>query len=733
MIGTDKFGHVYPGATLPFGFVQVSPDTKITGWDGCSGYHYSDSNLFGFSFNHLTGTGCLDLGNVLLIPTVGELKLTPGKAPGDGYRARFSHDQEITRPGYYSVFLPDYRVKVELTATTRVGMQRYTFLDATNAHVVLDLWHGIGNVPTKAMVTIENDHTISGYRMSDERGFGGYKAYYFVAEFSRPFKAAGIRLSGKDIEDRQAVGRDIKAHFDYATRVGEQLEARVALSTVSVEGARRNLRAEMSTWNFDRLVASARNEWAKALGEVEVETEDANLKQTFYTALYHMHTAPIIFNDVDGQFRGPDCQVHTAKGFNYYTELSVWDTFRAEQPLMTLVEPGRVNDVVNTMLTQYKLLAEQMLPNCAYGGKETYCMICNPSIPVIADAYAKGFRGWNPNEALAAMVGAAERNDEKHRAFIGFDAYRHQGWIPTSTSDTTPDRMRQSVSKVLEFGYEDACLARFARSLGREDVAKTYAERSTNWQNVFDVSVGFMRGRSTNGDWVTPFDPNRINFHDYTEANAWQYNFFVPHNVPGLIQAMGGDEKFVAKLDELFDTKAEIPNPWADVTGLIGMYAHGNEPCHHVAYLYNYAGQPWKTQSRIRQVAKLYDNTPAGLCGNDDCGQMSAWYVFTAIEFYPVDPAIGVYVIGSPLVDKATIKLDSKYYKGGTFTVVAKNNSAWNPYIQSASLNGHPLTRSWITHEEIVAGGTLELTMGPVPNRAWGAAPADRPAQPLVP
>ena len=732
MIGTDKFGHVYPGATLPFGFVQVSPDTKITGWDGCSGYHYSDSNLFGFSFNHLTGTGCPDLGNVLLIPTVGELKLTPGKAPGDGYRARFSHDQEITHPGYYSVFLPDYRVKVELTATTRAGMQRYTFLDATNAHIVLDLWHGIGNVPTKTMVTLENNRTISGYRMSDERGFGGYKVYYFVAEFSRPFKAAGIRLGGKDIEDRQAVGRDIKAHFDYATRAGEQLAVRVALSTVSVEGARRNLRAEMSTWNFDKLVKSARNAWKKTLDNIQIETEDANLKQTFYTAMYHVHTAPIVFSDVDGQFRGPDCQVHTAKGFNYYTELSVWDTFRAEQPLMTLVEPGRVNDIVNTMLTQYKLLAEQMLPLCVYGGKETYCMIGNPSIPVIAEAYRNGFRGWDPNEALAAMVGASERNDEKHDAFAGIGYYRSQGWIPTKVSTNNSSRW-QSVSKVLEFGYEDACLARFARSLGREDVAKIYAERSTNWQNVFDASTGFMRGRYTNGDWVTPFDPNRINFHDYTEANAWQYNFFVPHNVPGLIQAMGGDEKFVAKLDELFDTKAVIPNPWADVTGLIGMYAHGNEPCHHVTYLYNYAGQPWKTQARIRQVAKLYDNTPAGLCGNDDCGQMSAWYVFTAIGFYPVDPASGVYVIGSPLVDKATIKLDSKYYKGGTFTMVAKYNSAQNPYIQSASLNGHLLTRSWITHEEIVAGGTLELTMGPVPNRTWGAAQADRPAQPLVP
>ena len=730
LIGTDATGHVCPGATVPFGFVQVSPDTRITGWESCAGYHYSDSNLLGFSFNHLTGTGCPDLGNVLLIPTVGDIKLIPGKQPSEDYRARFSHDQETARPGYYSVFLPDSKVKVELTATTRVGLQRYTFQEATNAHVIMDLWHGIANHPYEAMLTVENDHTVSGYRKTV--AFGGDKVYFFVAEFSRRFDTAGIKLEGKDFQGKQALGRDIKAHFDYQTKAGQQLVVRVALSTVSVEGARRNLRAEVSTWNFDKVATSARNTWKNTLDNVQIETKDANLKQTFYTAMYHVHTAPIVFNDVDGQFRGPDCQVHQVKGFEYYTELSVWDTFRAEQPLLTLLQPRRVNDIVKTMLTHYKLEAAQMLPNCAYGGKETYCMIANPSIPVITEAYRKGFRDWDPNEALADMVGASERNDDKHDAFTGIEYYRSQGWIPTQISTNNANRW-QSVSKVLELGYDDACVARFARWLGREDIAKIHAKRSTNWQNVFDTSIGFMRGRTNNGDWVTPFDPNRVNFNDYTEANAWQYNFFVPHNVPGLIKAMGGDDKFVAKLDELFDTKGVIPNPWVDVTGLIGMYAHGNEPCHHVAYLYNYAGQPWKTQSRVRQVAKLYDNTPAGLCGNDDCGQMSAWYIFTVLGFYPVDPSSGVYLIGSPLVDKATLALDSRYYKGGTFTLIAKNNSPQNPYIQSARLNGKPLSRSWITHEEIVAGGTLELTMGPIPNRAWGAAQVDRPAQTLTP
>ncbi|MGD0743578.1 MAG: GH92 family glycosyl hydrolase, partial [Verrucomicrobiota bacterium] len=605
MVGTDGHGHTFPGAMAPFGFVQVSPDTRVRGWDACSGYHYSDSSLYGFSMTHLSGTGAPDLGNILLMPTVGALKLTPGQTPGEGYRTRFSHDQEVARPGYYCVFLPDYQVKVELTATTRVGMQRYTFLDATNAHVVLDLWHGIGNEPTETMLTIENDHTISGYRKSDPTSFGGYKVYYFVVQFSRPFEVAGISQDGKDIAGKQAVGRDIKAHFDYSTKAGGKLVMKVALSTVSVEGARMNLKAEMATWNFDKVAAAARRQWSAALNQLRIETEDAHLRRTLYTALYHTMMAPIVINDVDGRFRGPDCQVHPAKDFNYYTDLSVWDTYRAEQPLLTLVQPGRVNDIVKTMLTQYKLLGEQMLPLCAYGGKETYCMFGNPSVPVIAEAYAKGFRDWDADEALADMVGVMQRNDDKlmefilptntytnyrrqggdvsapkfaHRHdFVGNSEYLRLGWVPSYDNGV----YLQGVSKTLEFAYEDACVARFARLLGREDIAEVYAAHSTNWQNVFDASTGFMRGRYANGDWVTPFSPYAVKFHqDYAEANAWQVSFAVPHNVPALIQAFGGDEKFVARLDELFDTPTSaIPRPFdLDVSGLIGLYCAGNEP-----------------------------------------------------------------------------------------------------------------------------------------------------------
>jgi predicted alpha-1,2-mannosidase len=718
MIGTAEHGHVYPGATVPFGMVQLSPDTRDKTWDGSSGYHYSDSSILGFSHNHLTGTGCPDLGNVLLMPTVGTLRLTPGAQPGDGYRARFSHADEVSRPGYYSVLLPDYQVKVELTATARAGFHRYTFPATDAGHVVVDLQHGIGNNVTDAQLTIEDNRTASGYRRSE--GWGGGKAYFFVLEFSRPFDSAGVAQADKDVAGRQTTGKETKGHFEFKTTAGERILARVGLSTVSVDGARKNLRAEIPNWDFDAVAKAARKQWNHALGVLDAETADPNLKQTFYTSLYHTLVAPTLLSDVDGQFRGPDGAVHQTDGYDYYTELSLWDTFRAENPLLTLIQPERVNDFVNTMLAHYKIFGQHTLPVWPEGGKETWCMIGNHAIPVIVDAYLKGFRQYDANEALDDMTAATELNREQ------LDQYREQGFIPTGDH-------AQSVSKVLEYSYDDACIARLARALGRNDIAELHAKRAQYWENVFDPSTGFMRGRNADGSWVTPFgkaEMNSITFNEYTEANAWQYNFFVLHNVPGLIAKLGGDAPFTARLDEMFDTKEEIPNLHLipDVTGVIGMYAHGNEPVHHVAYLYNYAGQPWKTQTRVRQVANtLYTNTPGGICGNDDCGQMSAWYVFTALGFYPVDPTSGIYVLGSPLLDKATLHLNSKFAKGRSFTVVAKNNAPDHPYIQSATLNGKPLARSWISNAEIVAGGKLVLAMGAEPNQTFGAASQDRP------
>ena len=724
LIGTDAHGHVYPGATVPFGMVQLSPDTRDNGWDGCSGYHYSDTRILGFSHNHLTGTGCGDLGNILLMPTVGTVKLTPAAKPGEGYQSRFSHADEVARPGYYSAFLSDYQVKVELTASARAGVHRYTFPATDDAHVIVDLQHGIGNGATEAQLTIEGDRAASGYRKSS--GWGGPKVYYFALEFSRPFHSAGVAQADKDVVGNQSTGKETKGHFDFKTKAGERILVRVGLSTVSVESARANLRAEIPHWNFDAVAAAAHKQWEKALAVIAVETPNRDLQQTFYSALYHTLVAPTLLSDVDGRFRGPDGKVHQAKGFDYYTELSFWDTFRAENPLLTLIQPGRVDAFVNTSLEHFRIFGQNTLPVWPEGGKETWCMIGNHSIPVIVDAYLKGFRDWDAPEALNDMIASTDKNREQLKD------YRDKGYIPTG-------RGVQSVSKVLEYAYDDACIGRLAQALGKNELAAKYFQRSQSWTNVFDPTTGFMRGRRADGSWVTPFgekEINSINFDEYTEANAWQYNFFVPQDVPGLIAKLGGDEKFVARLDEMFDTKQTIPNLASipDVTGVIGMYSHGNEPDQHVPYLYNYAGQPWKTQARVRQIAHtLYSNQPDGICGNDDCGQTSAWFVFSALGFYPVDPASGIYILGSPLVDKAVVKLDSKHYKGSAFTVIAKNNSAANPHIQSALLNGKPLTRSWISQAEVAAGGKLVLTMGPTPNKAFGSAPADRPPVSLPP
>ena len=721
MIGTADHGHVFPGATVPFGMVQVSPDTRDGSaddayQDGSAGYHYSDTSIMGFSHNHLTGTGIGDLGNVLLMPTVGELKLVAGKEAGQGYRARFSHEEEEARPGYYRVFLPDSKINVELTATARVGVHRYTFPEATNSHVILDLWHGIGRAnrsrPTDSALTIEDERTVSGFRRS--RGWGGDKVYFFVLEFSRPFDAAGLVSGQKEVEGKLARGTNLQGHFEFKTKAGEKIVTRVALSAVSVEGARKNLRAEVTTWDFDAIAAAANAQWEQALGTIRMQSGDKGFLETFYSAFYHVFLAPTLLSDVDGQLRGPDTNVHQVVGFEYYSELSLWDTFRAEHPLLTLVQPNRVNDMVSTMLAHYTFFGQQALPVWVESGKENWCMIGNHSIPVIVDAYLKGFRKWDASEALADMIATTEGSRAQ------MPEYRTNGCVASRKN-------AEGVSKTLEYAYDDACIARFAKALGREDVADRYAKCANNWQNVFDSDTGFMRGKTGEGGWVTPFNPNAIVTDSYTEENAWQ-SYFVPHDVPHLIAKMRGDEKFVARLDQIFESKEAIVNFSEDVVGLIGMYAHGNEPCHHYAYLYAYAGQPWKTQARIRQICKaLYNNTNAGMCGNDDCGQMSAWYVFSALGFYPADPCGGVYVLGSPLAEQATIELAPPYYKGGQFTVTAKDNSPENVYIQSASLNGKPLTRTWITHDQIANGGTLLLQMGSTPNRTWGVASADRP------
>ncbi len=597
IIGTAEHGHVFPGATVPFGMIQLSPDTREGTWDGSSGYHYSDKTILGFTHNHLSGTGIPDLGNILLMPTIGSLKMSVGKSPDDGFQARFSHSDETARPGYYAVRFPDSQIQVELTATARTGLHRYTFSQSDQSHIILDLVHGVSSTPNDAMITIEDDHTITGYRTAG--GWGGDKTFFFVAEFSKPFDAFGLESNGKPGEGKVVNEKNVRAHFDFKTKAGEQILVRVALSTVSVDGARRNLAAEQTGWDFDATAAAAKKLWEQALAPIRIESADPKLRETFYTALYHTMVAPTTLSDVDGKVRGPDGKVRDTGGFTYYTELSLWDTFRAENPLLTLTQPARVNDFIKTMLAHYRYYNHKTLPIWVNAGKETGTMIGNHAIPIIAEAYAKGFRDWDAQEALADMIASVDGNQNFQ------DRYRQLGYVPIRPAPSGRGNAgaRQSTSRTLEYAYDDSCIARFAKMLGKDDAP--YAQRAGNWKNVFDASTGFMRGKLDTGDWIAPFDPSRIDFEAFTEANAWHYTFFVPQDVPGLIQVMSSNDAFIAKLDACFDSTDKITNLLSDVTGLIGMYSHGNEPCHHMAYLYSYAGRPDKTQSRVRQVASV--------------------------------------------------------------------------------------------------------------------------------
>lgn len=711
IVGTAEHGHVYPGATVPFGMVQLSPDTRLDTWDGCSGYHYSDKTIMGFSHTHLTGTGCADLGDIRVQPIRGEI---PPKK-GYGRPQAFSHDNEIATPGYYCVTFTDPKIKAELTATAHGGFHRYTFPQGATPRLLIDLGNGIASDPLEGKFVVENDTVISGYRHS--HGWANDKTFYFVAEFSRPMKSYGFLENDKPVpgNPKEAKGVWFVGHFEFEDSAKPVL-MKIGISAVSVDAARKNLAAEIPTMDFDATAAAAKKAWADVLGVIEIQTKDPAVRETFYTALYHSSVAPILFNDADGGYQGLDHKAHPNEGFQNYCTFSLWDTFRAEHPLLTIYQPQRVDDFIGSMLAHYRQFGQHSTPIWSLAGNETWCMIGYHSIPVIVDAYKKGFRHYDVEAIYAAMRDTAmqDRNELKE--------YRERGYVTSAQG-------RQSVSRTLEYAYDDWCIAEMARMLGKKEDAELFAKRAENYRNLFDSSVGFMRGKKADGTWREPFDPREVQFDDYTEATSWNYTWFVPQNVPALIELIGGDEKFCAKLDQMFAESSGVLTKIPDLTGLIGQYVHGNEPCHHVAYLYNDAGAPWKTQARIRDImTKLYDNTPGGICGNDDCGQTSAWYVLSALGFYPVNPANGVYVIGSPVVDKAVIHLDPKYYKGKTFTIVAENNSPKNVYIQSATLNGKPLTRSWFTHEELAAGGELVLKMGPEPNRDWGKNATDRPS-----
>jgi predicted alpha-1,2-mannosidase len=708
LVGTGEHGHTFPGATTPFGLVQLSPDTRTNTWDGCSGYHYSDSVILGFSHTHLSGTGASCLGDILLMPATGEVQLNPG-VPGDGYASRFSHATENATPGYYRVFLETPRVTAELTATARCGFHRYTFPTSDESHFILDLVHGIGNTPIEATLEVENNHTVSGSRTS--QGWGGKRTVYFVMEFSRPFESCGIQQDGKFLPPNtaKADGQDVKAWFNYKTTAKEAILVKVGISGTSVAGAQKNLETEIPNWDFDAIRAATARQWQRELGAIDVKTFDPHIRATFYANLYLTAIAPNLFDDVDGAYRGYDSQNHTGTGFQNYSTFSIWDIYRTEWPLLMLLHSERIDDMVQSMLAEYQQLGRQTLPVWPLWGNETWCMPGYHSADMIAAAYLNGFHGFAAETAFHDMHTTAMQDRR------GLDAYRERGYGPLT-----------SIS--LEYTVDDWCIGRMAQALGHNEDASLFYRRSANYCNLFDRSTGFFRARLDNGQWREPFDPLGMVNDQYSEADAWQYAFYIQHDVPGLIRLFGGNERFIQKLDQLFTTNSIIHTRIPDLSGRIGQYIGGNEQSGHIGYLYDYAGAPYKTQYWVRQaMTRLYNDTPAGEPGNVDCGQMAAWYVFSALGFYPVNPGSGVFVIGSPLVSKAVIHLTGEKYHNRSFTIIARHNSPQNIYIQSATLDGKPLLKPWFTWQQLVAGGTLKVVMGSHPNPAWGSALEDAP------
>ncbi|HEU4511260.1 MAG TPA: GH92 family glycosyl hydrolase, partial [Pyrinomonadaceae bacterium] len=709
LIGTAGHGHTFPGAIVPYGMVQLSPDTRLTGWDGCSGYHYSDSIIYGFSHTHLSGTGISDYGDILLMPTIGEVHFNALKDGGTekGYASRFQHRNETARAGYYSVKLDDENILVELTATTRVGMHRYTFSTSDKANIIIDLTHRDKVLDSGLRIT--GDRTVVGWRRSE--AWAKDQIVYFALEFSQPFTSYGVSFEDKVFEGmREARGRSVKSYFRFKTQAATPVLVKVGISSVDVDGALKNRRAELNHWNFDKVRADATAAWNAELNKIQVTGGTAAQLTNFYTALYHVMTAPNVFMDVDGRFLGRDFKIHRADDFTNYTVFSLWDTFRAAHPLYALIDRKRTREFINTFLVQYRQGGR--LPVWELAANETDTMIGYHAVSVIADAAVKGITDRLALEkAFVAMKHSAELRE--HR---GLGAYIDKGFM-------SMEEERESVSKVLEYAYDDWCIAQVARMLGETEDYKRYSARAQSYKNVFDPAVGFMRARS-NGNWLEPFDPREVTF-GFTEANSWQYTFFAPQDVSGLVELMGGREKFAAKLDELFTADSRTTGrEQADITGLIGQYAHGNEPSHHMAYLYNYVGQAWKTQFRVRQIMdQFYKPVPDGLIGNEDCGQMSAWYVLSAAGVYPVTPGSTVYAIGTPLFTEVRFNLEN----GKSFVIRAGDVSDRNIYVQSATLNGKRYDKSFLLHDVFVSGGELVFQMSSQPNRKWGVGPGNEP------
>lgn len=691
-IGTGGHGHTFPGATLPFGMVQLSPDTRLDGWDGCSGYHYSDSVIYGFSHTHLSGTGVSDYGDILLMPT-NAVVFNNGANGDDGYSSVFSHENEEAQAGYYKVKLDDTDIAVELTTTSRAGIHRYQFPSSGNQVIILDLEHRDKLIDHKLEKT--SSTTLSGYRFS--KAWADDQRLFFHIEFSHPILKA----------DYVSDSNPTKAAFTIQNSDNEPVTVKVGISPVDESGAKRNVNEEMGTLTFDEVREKARDAWNAQLSKIAIEENDLDRKTIFYTALYHTMIAPNLYQDVDGRYRGMDLKIHHTDSFDYYTVFSLWDTYRAAHPLFTIIEQERTNDFIRTMIAKYE--EGGIIPIWDLSACYTGCMIGYHGIPVIADAYLKGIDDYDAELAFAAMTHSATR------AHLGLDGYMKNGFVAVEDES-------ESVSKTLEYAYDDWTIAQMAKALGKKEEYETYMRRAQSYKNLFDPSSGFMRGRFRN-TWFSPFDPYEVNFN-YTEANAWQYSLYVPQDISGHIELVEGKDKYEAHLDQLFTAKQETAGRHqADITGLIGQYAHGNEPSHHMAYLYNFVNKPSKTQEKVHEIlTTLYTNSPDGISGNEDCGQMSAWYVFSALGFYPVTPGSNQYIIGTPLVEKATINLKN----GNQFTIVANGVEEGYGYIKSAKLNGKALERSYLEHDEIIKGGNLVFELSTSPTD-WATADENIP------
>lgn len=697
MIGTDFTGNTYPGAQVPFGMVQLSPDNGLPGWDRISGYYYPDSTIAGFSHTHLSGTGAGDLYDISFMPVTNPYKT--GAEPL-GIYSSFSHNDESASAGYYRVLLKDYNINVELTATERCGIQRYTFPEAESS-IFLNLKKAMNwDFTADSHIEVVDSCTIRGYRHS--WGWSPKQYIYFQTRFSRPFDAFQLDTTAITTKDKGRIGTAAVARFDFKTKQNEEILVTTALSGTSMEAAARNLEAEAPKDDFDFYMKQAQENWTKELAKIEVTSDDADKKTIFYTAMYHAMLAPTIYSDVDGSYFGPDGQVHQAEGWTNYSTFSLWDTYRASHPLFTYLQPERVSDMIQCFLHFYE--QNGALPLWNLYGWETDMMIGYHAVPVIVDAYLKGIGDFDPVKALEACVTTANRDDYRS---IGF--YKEKGYVAS-------DHENWSMSKTMEYAYDDYCIARMAEAMGEKEIADEFYRRSQNYRNVFNPETSFMQPRDSKGNFIPNYDPEAY-IEDICESNGWQYYWSVAHDINGLIELTGGEARFAERLDSMFTyetaDKSKLP---IFSTGMIGQYAHGNEPGHHVIYLYNRVKQPWKTQQYAAQVMHtLYKNTPDGICGNEDCGQMSSWYVFSAMGFYPVDPISGQYEIGSPIFPEVKMYLAN----GKTFVVRAENVSDENIYIQSVTVNGQPYNKSYITHEMIMQGDTIHFVMGNKPGPVW--------------